>query len=54
MDQDGLAAALERLRQADVPFRLKHIEDEQQVQIFLSDPSGVGIELNFRGEAPPA
>lgn len=50
----GAEATLQRLRAAGIVLRVKTVPEEQLVQIFFSDPAGVGIELNFRGETLPA
>jgi len=36
-----------RLRARDVPFTVDHVPMTSQVQIFLKDPAGVALELNF-------
>jgi len=38
---------LERLRQHGVVHSIDSVPLVNQVQIFLRDPSGVGVELNF-------
>ena len=48
----GLAAMLERLRRHGVPYELTEVTSLGQVQVFLRDPAGVGVELNFVGERP--
>jgi catechol 2,3-dioxygenase-like lactoylglutathione lyase family enzyme len=48
----GLAGALERLRRSGVPYELAEVSSLGQVQVFLRDPAGVGVELNFVGERP--
>jgi catechol 2,3-dioxygenase-like lactoylglutathione lyase family enzyme len=50
----GLPEALERLRGAGIDFRVSQIDDPAQVQLFLNDPAGTRIELNFAGETLPA
>ena len=42
-DLDGMRERLDRVR---VPYQLN--ESPDQVQLFLTDPSGMGVELNFR------
>jgi len=36
-----------RLDAAGVPYELDEVPATRQLQIFLTDPSGVGVELNF-------
>ena len=43
----GLAAALARLREHGVPFRERTVPLLDLHQIFVDDPNGVVIELNF-------
>ena len=43
----GLAAALGRLRQHGVPFRERTVPVLDLHQVFVDDPNGVVIELNF-------
>ncbi|WP_430390826.1 VOC family protein [Dyella sp. 20L07] len=43
---EDLAGMLTRLNQAGVPYRRNELSD--QLQLFLTDPSGMGVELNFR------
>ena len=49
------AAHERRLQQAGVPFRVVQLEDGT-VQVFLRDPAGNGVELNFApgSDAAPA
>jgi len=42
-----LEGTLERLRQHGVVHSIDSVPLVNQVQIFLRDPSGVGVELNF-------
>ena len=44
---DGLAAMLAHLRRLGVPFRERTVPNIGLHQLFLSDPDGVVIELNF-------
>lgn len=48
----GLPGVLERLRRYGVPYELAEVPSLGQVQVFLRDPAGVGVELNFVGERP--
>jgi hypothetical protein len=34
-----------------VPFEVDEVASLKQVQLFLRDPAGVGVELNFFDEA---
>ena len=43
----GLAAALARLREHGVPFRERTVPVLDLHQVFVNDPNGVVIELNF-------
>lgn len=46
-----LAATLERLDAAGVAYERDEVPSLGQVQLFLTDPAGVGIELNFTAQA---
>jgi catechol 2,3-dioxygenase-like lactoylglutathione lyase family enzyme len=50
----GLADTMHRLRVAGIDFRIDQVDDMDQVQLFLFDPAGTRIELNFTGEPLPA
>lgn len=50
----GLADAVHRLAAAGITYEIDQVDDLRQVQLFLSDPAGTGIELNFTGESLPA
>jgi len=43
----GYPEMLERVRAAGLPHRLNHIPDLAIRQIFVAEPNGVQIELNF-------
>src|SRR4051794_16162104 len=43
----GLSEAVERLKAHGVVYKLSEVPSRHQVQIFVSDPAGVGVELNF-------
>jgi glyoxylase I family protein len=47
----GLSGVIERLTRFKVPFEVDEVASLKQVQLFLRDPAGVGVELNFFGEA---
>lgn len=44
------AATETRLRQHNVPYRVACVPMTGQVQLFLQDPAGNGVELNFAGQ----
>jgi catechol 2,3-dioxygenase-like lactoylglutathione lyase family enzyme len=46
----GKAALLERLKTQDVEFNVFELEAAGRTLIFVRDPHGVMLELNFRGE----
>lgn len=43
-----LPATRARLDAAGIPYRIDVVDMPPQVQLFLTDPAGVGVELNFR------
>lgn len=43
----GLESAIERLTKLNIPFRERQSDDQGLYQLFLVDPNGVKIELNF-------
>lgn len=43
-----LPALRAKLDAAGVPYRINVVDMPPQVQVFLTDPAGVGVELNFR------
>ena len=48
----GLAATQSRLEAMDIPFERAVVPATRCVQLFLQDPAGNGVELNFPdGEA---
>lgn len=49
----GLADMMRRLRKAGIEFRVDQVDDMDQIQLFLFDPAGTRIELNFTGESLP-
>lgn len=53
-DARDLAGTLRRLREMNVPHRERQVPGRPLRQVFLQDPDGVTIELNFRTDAPPA
>ena len=40
-------AMIERLKQGNVPYRERQVPDTDLSQIFLEDPNGITIELNY-------
>jgi catechol 2,3-dioxygenase-like lactoylglutathione lyase family enzyme len=48
----GLAGYVERLRRSGLAYELAEVRSLRQVQLFLRDPAGVGVELNFADERP--
>jgi hypothetical protein len=49
-----LEGALERLRRHGVAHSIDKVPLVNEVQIFLRDPSGVGVELNFADAGAPS
>jgi len=47
---EGLREFVERLERAGVEYEVDEVASLGQVQLFLRDPAGVGLELNFKGE----
>ena len=50
----GFAATAARLEARGVPFRVTEVPLTRQRQVFVVDPSGVGVELIFRLEEDAA
>ena len=48
---DGLEAVVERLTSLNVSMRRNYIPELDMTQIFIQDPAGTGIEINFPGES---
>ena len=46
---DEPAAFIERFRTRGIEFRPRHLPDSNLYQLFIRDPNGVMIELNFFG-----
>ncbi|MGH8396628.1 MAG: VOC family protein [Gammaproteobacteria bacterium] len=44
---EHLPQAIERLKARGIEYELAEVPHLNQVQIFLRDPAGIGIELNF-------
>ncbi|MEO6259546.1 MAG: diguanylate cyclase [Thermoanaerobaculia bacterium] len=49
MSCSGLESAKQRLQDHAVPYTLKQVPGSGDAQIFLQDPGGLTLELNFRG-----
>jgi catechol 2,3-dioxygenase-like lactoylglutathione lyase family enzyme len=45
----GLAAYEGKLQQLGIPYEIDRVPLTGQVQLFLRDPAGNGVELNFSG-----
>jgi catechol 2,3-dioxygenase-like lactoylglutathione lyase family enzyme len=43
----GLAKTLDHLRAKNIPFTERQVDDQGLYQLFLHDPHGIKIELNF-------
>jgi len=43
----GLAAMIEHLKKNNIEFKERQVDDQGLYQLFLHDPNGVKIELNF-------
>ena len=50
----GLAGFIARLKQLNVAYEVIEIVSLGQTQVFVRDPAGVGVELNFVNEADAA
>lgn len=48
----GLEEYTRRLRERGIPFKERDVPGQALHQVFLEDPDGVAIEINFRDEAP--
>ncbi len=47
LETEGLADAVERLDGVDIEYRMSDVPGREMKQIFVRDPDGVTIELNF-------
>ena len=47
LETEGLADAVERLDRAGIAYRMFDVPGREMKQIFVRDPDGVAIELNF-------
>jgi hypothetical protein len=43
----GLEATIEKLKSLDIEFKERQVDDQGLYQLFLFDPNGVKVELNF-------
>ena len=48
---EGLLGLIERLRNLKIPYEVVEIPSLKQIQVFVRDPAGVGVELNFVNES---
>jgi catechol-2,3-dioxygenase len=48
---EGLQGLIERLKQLNVPYQVMEIASLGQIQVFVRDTAGVGVELNFVNES---
>ena len=46
----GLGAMEERLRSLGIEYRSNHIPEIPMTQLFVRDPAGTGVEINFPDE----
>ena len=47
------SALIERLKKTDYAYRERQVPNMNLFQIFVEDPNGITIELNYRGEEEP-
>lgn len=47
----GLQGAIEKMKATQTPYRLIQLPDVHQIQIFIADPAGTGVELTFFNES---
>lgn len=47
----GLIGLIQRLKELEIPYEVVEITSLGQIQIFVRDPAGVGVELNFVNES---
>jgi catechol 2,3-dioxygenase-like lactoylglutathione lyase family enzyme len=48
---EGLAGLLSRLKRLKVAYDVVELPSVGQIQVFVRDPAGVGVELNFTNES---
>ena len=51
---DDVSGMHDRLTEFDIPWRDREVPDLNLHQIFVEDPNGITIELNFDGNKSPA
>lgn len=51
---DDLETFRRHLRDGNIPFREAIVPRDKSIQLFVRDPDGVQLELNFPPEGPPA
>jgi hypothetical protein len=44
---EGIEAMMARLREHAIPFTIDPARDAKRAQLFVEDPAGVSLELNF-------
>ena len=47
----GLQGAIAKMEATQTPYRLIQLPDVHQIQIFIADPAGTGVELTFFNES---
>ena len=50
---NGLASFVSRLKSLEVEYRSSWLDEKNMTQMFLSDPAGTGLEVNFIDEKLP-
>ena len=49
-EANGITDMVKDLEARDIPFQVRDVPGREIRQVFLHDPNGVKIELNFRGD----
>jgi catechol 2,3-dioxygenase-like lactoylglutathione lyase family enzyme len=47
---EGLEETIARLEEKAVPYTIARVPNSEETQIFVADPAGISIELNFAGK----
>ena len=47
----GLKNVVSRLEELQIEYSVEHLRDIGMTQLFFRDPSGVGVEANFKEES---